>query len=330
MSRRLTSFTLCALLLALCAVAQAQQPTKIGRIGYLALTSGATTQYEAFRQGLHSLGYREGKNINIEYRSAEDRSQLTELANELVQLKVDVIVAQGGALPSAKTATRLIPIIFGLSGDPVEAGYVASVARPGGNMTGVTFLALELVGKRLELLKETIAGVFRVAVLANPEHPGEKRELQETRTAARSPGLTLQYLEVKSSTDFDKAFNAISNERADGLLVFPDAVTLARRQRIAEFTTKIRLPGIFGWRDYVEAGGLMSYGPDLVDVYRNRIATYVDKILKGAKPADLPVEQPTKFELVINLKAAKQIRLTIPPNVLARADRVIKLILDLR
>ena len=324
MSRRLTSFTLCALLLALCAVAQAQQPTKIGRIGYLALTSGATTQYEAFRQGLHSLGYREGKNINIEYRSAEDRSQLTELANELVQLKVDVIVAQGGALPSAKTATRLIPIIFGLSGDPVEAGYVASVARPGGNMTGVTFLALELVGKRLELLKETIAGVFRVAVLANPEHPGEKRELQETRTAARSLGLTLQYLEVKSSTDFDKAFNAISNERADGLLVFPDAVTLARRQRIAEFTTKIRLPGIFGWRDYVEAGGLMSYGPDLVDVYRNRIATYVDKILKGAKPADLPVEQPTKFELVINLKTAKHIGLTIPPNVLARADRVIK------
>jgi putative ABC transport system substrate-binding protein len=312
------------LLLALCAVAQAQQPTKIGRIGYLALTSGATTQYEAFRQGLHSLGYREGKNINIEYRSAEDRSQLTELANELVQLKVDVIVAQGGALPSAKTATRLIPIIFGLSGDPVEAGYVASVARPGGNMTGVTFLALELVGKRLELLKETIAGVFRVAVLANPEHPGEKRELQETRTAARSLGLTLQYLEVKSSTDFDKAFNAISNERADGLLVFPDAVTLARRQRIAEFTTKIRLPGIFGWRDYVEAGGLMSYGPDLVDVYRNRIATYVDKILKGAKPADLPVEQPTKFELVINLKTAKHIGLTIPPNVLARADRVIK------
>jgi putative ABC transport system substrate-binding protein len=244
---------------------------------------------------------------------------LTELANELVQLKVDVIVAQGAALLPAKTATKLIPIVFGMSGDPVEAGYVASLARPGGNMTGVTFLALELVGKRLELLKEAVPRVARVAVLANPEHPGG-----ETRTAARSLGLTLHYLEVKSSTDFDKAFEAISREHADGLLVFPEILTMVHRQRIAEFATKRRLPGMFGWRVYVEAGGLMSYGPDLDDIYRKRIAMYVDKILKGAKPTDLPVEQPTKFEVIINLKTAKQIGLTVPPNVLARADRVIR------
>lgn len=223
--RKMSVFVLISFIVAAAQPADAQKPAKIARIGYLALTSGATIQYEAFRQGLQGLGYGEGKNINIEYRSAEDRSKLTELANELVQLKVDVIVAQGGALLPAKTATRLIPIVFGLSGDPVEAGYVATVARPGGNMTGVTFLAFELLGKRLELVKEAVPRVSRVAVLANPEHPGEKRELEETRTAARSLGLTLQYLEVKSSTDFDKAFDAISRERADGLLVFPDAVT---------------------------------------------------------------------------------------------------------
>jgi putative ABC transport system substrate-binding protein len=304
--------------------AAAQQAGKIARVGFLALTSGPTTQYEAFRQGLSGLGYEEGKNINIEYRASEDRSKLTELANELVQSKVEVIVAQGAALRPAKAATQLIPIVFGLSGDPVEAGLVASVARPGGNMTGVTFLALELVGKRLELLKEAVPRVSRVAVLANPEHPGEKRELEETRTAARSLGLTLQYVEVKRPADFDKAFDAITSERVDGLLVFPEILTMTHRQRIADFATKSRLPGMFGWRDYVDAGGLMSYGPDLVDIYRKRISVYVDKILKGSKPADLPVEQPTKFELIINLKTAKQIGITIPPNVLARADRVIR------
>jgi putative ABC transport system substrate-binding protein len=317
-------FVLASLVVVASHPVEAQKPGKVARIGFLALTSGATTQYEAFRQGLYSLGYGEGKNINIEYRAAEDRSKLTELANELVQLKVDVIVAQGAALLPAKTATRTIPIVFGLSGDPVEAGHVATVARPGGNMTGVTLLALELVGKRLELLKEAVPRVSRVTVLANPEHPGEKRELEETRTAARSLGLTLQYVEVKTSTDFDKAFDAISREPADGLLVFPDILTMVHRQRIAEFATKSRLPSMFGWRVYVEAGGLISYGPDLEDINRKRIAVYVDKILKGSKPAELPVEQPPKFEFIINLKAAKQIGLTIPPNVLARADKVIK------
>lgn len=273
---------------------------------------------------MRELGYIEGRNINIEYRSSGDRAKLTELTNELVHLKVDLIVAQGAALHSVKTATPLIPIVFGLSGDPVEAGLVASVARPGGNMTGVTFLALELVGKRLELLKEAVPKISRVAVLANPEHPGEKRELEETRAAARSLGLTLPYVEVKNSTEFDKAFDAISRDHAEGLLVFPEILTMAHRQRIAEFATKNRLPSMFGWRVYVDAGGLMSYGPDLEDIYRGRIAMFVDKILKGAKPADIPVEQPTKFELVINLKSAKQIGVAIPPNVLARADRVIR------
>jgi putative ABC transport system substrate-binding protein len=324
MIEKISIVALGAFLFAFYLPAQAQQPAKIARVGFLALTSGPTAQYEAFRQGLHSLGYAEGKNINIEYRSSEDRAKLTELANELVQLKADVIVAQGAALHPAKTATRLIPIVFGLSGDPVEAGWVASVARPGGNMTGVTLLALELVGKRLELLKEAVPKISRVAVLANPEHPGEKRELEETRAAARSLGLTLPYVEVKSSTDFDKAFDAISREQAEGLLVFPEILTMAHRQRIAEFATKSRLPSMFGWRIYVDAGGLMSYGPDLEEIYKKRIAVYVDKILKGAKPAELPVEQPTKFELTINLKTSKQIGLNIPPNVLARADRVLR------
>jgi putative ABC transport system substrate-binding protein len=222
----------------------------------------------------------EGKNINIEYRSSEDRAKLTELANDLVQLKVDVIVAQGTALHPVKTATPLIPIVFGLSGDPVEAGLVASVARPGGNMTGVTLLALELVGKRLELLKEAVPKISRVAVLANPEHPGEKRELEETRAAARSLGLTLPYVEVKSPTEFDKAFDAIRREQAEGLLVFPEILTMTHRQLIAEFATKKRLPSMFGWRVYVDAGGFMSYGPDLEDIYKKRIAMFVDKILK--------------------------------------------------
>jgi putative tryptophan/tyrosine transport system substrate-binding protein len=322
--RKMIFFVLASFVVVASHPVEAQKPGKVARIGFLALTSGATTQYEAFRQGLYSLGYGEGKNINIEYRAAEDRSKLTELANELVQLKVDVIVAQGAVRLPAKSATRTIPIVFGLSGDPVEAGHVATVARPGGNMTGVTLLALELVGKRLELLKEAVPRVSRVTVLANPEHPGEKRELEETRTAARSLGLTLQYVEVKTSTDFDKAFDAISREHADGLLVFPDILTMVHRQRIAEFATKSKLPSMFGWRVYVAAGGLISYGPDLEDIYRKRIAAYVDKILKGSKPAELPVEQPTKFEFIINLKTAKQIGLTIPPNVVARADKVIK------
>jgi putative tryptophan/tyrosine transport system substrate-binding protein len=304
--------------------AEAQKPAKVPRVGYLIPAAGASAQYEAFRQGLRDLGYVEGQNIAIEYRSGESSSRLADLATELSQLKVDVIVAQGAAANQAKMVAGASPIVFGMSGDPVEGGFVASLARPGGNMTGLTFLAFELVGKRLELLKEVVPKVSRVAVLANPAHPGEQRELRETQNTAQSLGATLQYLQVKASTDFDGAFEAVSKQHANALLVFPDAVTIAHRVRIAEFAAKSRLPSMFGWKEYVEAGGLMSYGPNIQDLYRQRIPIYVDKILKGTKPADLPVELPLRFELVVNLKTAKQIGLTIPPNVLARADKVIK------
>ena len=259
----------------------------------------------------------------IEYRSAEDRSRLAELATELVQWKAEVIVAAGGAAGSAKMATDTIPIVFLYSGDPIEAGLIASLARPGGNMTGITWLAFELVGKRLELLKEVAPRVSRVAVLASPAHPGEQRELMETQTTARTLGTTLLYHQVRASADVDRAFDAIIKENANALLAFPDPVTMGHRKQIAEFAAKNRLASVFGFSEYVESGGLMSYGPTR-DEPQRRIAVYVDKILKGAKPADLPVELPMKFELVINLKTAKQIGLTIPPNVLVRADKVIK------
>lgn len=315
---------LAAAILASVQSAEAQKPAKIPTVGYLISAAGVSAQYEAFRQGLRDLGYVEGQNVVIEYRSGEGSSRLADLATELAGLKVDVIVAQGTAATPAKTAAGAVPIVFGISGDPVEGGFVASLARPGGNMTGLTFLAFELVGKRLELLKEILAKTFRVAVLANPAHPGEKRELEETQNTAQGLGASLQYLQVKGSSDFDGAFEAVSKQHANALLVFPDAVTLAHRVKIAEFAAKSRLPSMFGWKEYVEAGGLMSYGPNLEVLWKQRIPVYVDKILKGAKAADLPVEQPTKFELIINLKTAKQIGLTIPPNVLARADKVIK------
>ena len=313
-----------AMLLALCPSAEAQKPAKMPRVGYLIPAAGVSAQFEAFRQGLRDLGYMEGQNIAIEYRPGESSSQLADLAAELAQRKVDVIVAQGAAANPAQKAAGGVPIVFGTSGDPVEAGFVTSLARPGGNMTGVTFLAFELVGKRLELLKEVSPKVSRVAVLANPAHPGEQRELKETQNTAESLGAALQYLQVKTSADFDSAFDAVSKQHANALLIFPDAVTIAHRVKIAEFAAKSRLPSMFGWKEYVEAGGLMSYGPNLQDLFRQRIPMYVDKILKGRKPADIPVEQPMKFELVFNLKTAKQIGLTIPPNVLARADRVIR------
>ena len=324
MNKKIVALVLGAAILASVQLTEAQKPAKVPRVGYLIPAAGVSAQYEAFRQGLRDLGYVEGQNIAIEYRSGEGISRLADLATELAQLKVDVIVAQGAAATPAKTAAGVVPIVFGTSGDPVEGGFIASLARPGGNMTGVTFLAFELVGKRLELLKEVLPKVSRVAVLANPAHPGEQRELRETQNTAQSLGATLQYLQVKASTDFDSAFEAVSKQHANALLVFPDAVTMAHRVRIAEFSAKSRLPSMFGWKEYVEAGGLMSYGPNLQDLFRQRIPMYVDKILKGTKPADLPVEQPTKFELVINLKTAKQIGVTIPPNLLVRADKVIR------
>ena len=303
-------------------VTEAQSPGKVPRIGFLAAQSRPGGRVDAFRQGLRDLGYIEGQNIKIEYRGHEDRLKLAALATELAQEKVNVIVTQGAATRAAQMAGTP-PIVFGFSGDPVEAGLVKSLARPGGNMTGITMLAFELVGKRLEVLKEAVPRVSRVAVLSSPAHPGEQRELSESQITARNVGVALLYHQVNTTADVNTALDATIKNNANALLAFPDPVTSSHREQIAEFAAKQRLPSVFGWSDYVEAGGLMSYGPDHNALWR-RLAVYVDKILKGAKPADLPVEQPTKFELVINLKTAKQIGVTIPPNVLARADKVIR------
>ena len=303
--------------------AQAQQPKKIPRIGFLSTAAPPGTPYESFRQGLRDLGYVEGQSIAIEYRYGEGRPRLAELATELVELKVDLIVAQGQAAMTAKTAVRAVPVVFGMSGDPVDAGLIDGLARPGGNMTGTTFLAFELVGKRLELLKETVPKISRVAAMAYPGHPGEERELKETQLTAQALKTVLHYMPVSSSTDINNAFGVIAKEHTDAILAFPDPITMAHRTQIAEFAVKRRLPSVFGWKDYVEAGGLMSYGPNLAESWR-RVAVYVDKILKGAKPAELPVERPAKFEFVINLKTANALGLTIPQAVLYRADKVIK------
>jgi putative ABC transport system substrate-binding protein len=302
---------------------EAQQTGKVARVGFLAPTIGPSSFYEIFRQGLHELGYVEGKNLIIEYRSGEDRTRLTELTAELLQKKVDVIVTPGGSTSAAKMATETVPIVFSFSGDPIEAGFIDSFARPGRNMTGITWLAFELVGKRLELLKEASPKIARVAVLANPRHPGEQRELSETQNTARSLGITLQYHQASATADFDTAFEAIIKQNSNGLLVFPESVTMTHREQIAEFAVKRRLPSMFAWKEYVEDRGLMSYGTDREETIR-RLAVYVDKILKGRKPTELPVELPKKFDFVINLQTAKQIGLTISPNVLARADRVIR------
>jgi putative tryptophan/tyrosine transport system substrate-binding protein len=311
------------------AAASAQQPKKIARIGYLVSSDPATesARAEAIRLALRELGHIEGQNIAIEYRYAEGKQDhWPALAAELVRLKVDIIVVTGGALwvRATKNATKTIPIVMvGTGGDPVKEGLVESLARPGGNVTGVTNLTTELGGKRLELLKEAVPKIARVAVLYNPVTPGIILELKEIQAAARALGVTTQAWEARPTDGFDRLFAAMSNQRPDGLLVLSGPLMGASVKRIAGFAIKSRLPSVHGNRSYVDAGGLMSYGADLADSYR-RVAYYVDKILKGAKPGDLPVEQPTKFELVINLKTAKQIGVTIPQKVLARADRVIR------
>ncbi len=308
-------------------VAQAQQAGKVPRIGNLrgASPSADLARTEAFRQGLRELGYVEGKNIVIEYRHAEGkRDRLRELAAELVRVEVDVIVTTGPtSTRAAKEATNTIPIVMMNEGDPVANGFVASLARPGGNITGLSNLAPELSGKRLELLKEIVPRLSRVAVFGNSTFPGNAQMLRETELPAGAFGVKLQYLDVLAPKDIGTAFRAASKGRAEAILVMAGSVFLSQRAQIAELAVKRRLPASYLQTEYVEAGGLMSYGASLTDLAR-RAATYVDKILKGAKPANLPVEQPTKFELVINLKTAKQIGLTIPPNVLARADRVIR------
>jgi putative ABC transport system substrate-binding protein len=308
------------------ALAQAQQPTKIPRIGFLAATpSGSSDRTETFRQGLRELGYVEGKNIIIEYRRAEGKfDRLPDLAAELVHLKVDVIVASGAASTRrAKEATATIPIVMASDNDPVGSGFVASLGRPGGNITGLSQMAPDLAGKRLELLKEIVPRLSRLVVLGELNNPGNAQSLKETELAAVGFGVHLQVLDVRDPTDIENGFQAASKGHADAVLVLGGPVATSQRGHIAELAVKSRLPAIYPQSDYMDAGGLMFYGPSISDLFR-RAATYVDKILKGAKPADLPVEQPTKFELIINLKAAKQIGLIIPPNVLARADRVIR------
>jgi putative ABC transport system substrate-binding protein len=301
---------------------QAQQPGKVPHIGFLSL-SGANQ--EAFRQGLRDLGYIEGKNIAIESRTAANRAdRLSVLAGELVDLKVDVIVAAGSqAVHAAQRTTKSIPIVMTSSSDPVGTGFVASLAHPGGNITGLSLVGPDLSTKRLEMLKEVILGVSRVAVFWNPDDPAAKISLRETEDAAKAQAMHLQILEIREASDFESAFRAANKGRARALILLPAPIVATQAKQIAELALKNNLPAISPVSEFPNAGGLMSYGANLADLYR-RAATYVDKILKGAKPADLPVEQPTKFELVINLKTAKQIGLTIPPNVLARADKVIK------
>ena len=327
MNRRITGVILGAVLLALSIPAEAQQPTKIPRIGYLAgaSLSAIPARIEPFRQGLRELGYVEGKNILIEYRYAEGNlDRLAALAAELVSLKVDVIVTVGGVgTRAAKKATNTVPIVMTQDPDPVGSGFVASLARPGGNITGLSTLAPEVGGKRLELLKEIVPKLSRVAVFGTSGNPINAQALQEVELAAAGYGVKLQYLDVLSSKDIAIAFRAASKGRADAILMLAGPVLVSERKPIADLAVRSRLPAIYDRQAFVDDGGLMSYGTNIADLDR-RAATYVDKILKGAKPADLPVEQPTKFEFVINLKTAKQIGLTIPPNVLARADRVIK------
>jgi putative tryptophan/tyrosine transport system substrate-binding protein len=316
------------MLFALCVPAHAQQPTKIPRIGYLSggFPSAGAPRTDAFRLGLRELGYVEGKNIVIEYRHAEGKlDRLSALAAELVRLKVDVIVTGGGggATRAAKEATKTIPIVMAGDVDPVGQGSVTSLARPGGNITGLSTLTPEISGKRLELLKEIVPKLSRVAVLGTSTGPSTARLLQEVEPVAGAFGVKLQFLDIRSAKDIETAFRAATKGRAEGILVLTGPVINAQRKQIADLAAKSRLPAIYPFPEYVDAGGLMSYSASIADLYR-RAAIYVDKILKGAKPADLPVEQPTKFELVINLKTAKQIGVTIPQSVLYRADRVIR------
>lgn len=319
--------TLGSVLVMLCSSAEAQQPSKVYRIGYLAsLRGGPASTEDALRSGLRDLGYIDGKNLFIEPRSAEGKvDRLPGLAADLVRLNVDVIVVTSvqGAL-AAKKATQSIPIVFAVAQDPVGSGLVASLARPNGNLTGVTDFARELAGKRLELLKETASKVSRVALLlwktAGPEHTAEKNEIE---TAARALRVDIQPVEIRGTNDLENAFRTVTKAGSNGFLALTDTRFANNRRRIIELVGKNRLPAVYQDWVFVQDGGLMSYGTNRIQ-WRRRVTSYVDRILKGTKPADLPVEQPTKFELVINLKTAKQIGLTIPPNVLARADRVIR------
>jgi putative ABC transport system substrate-binding protein len=327
MNRNIFCVALSAMLLALSFSVQAQQQKKVYVIGVLILgnSSSVETNLKPLRQRLQELGYVEGKNIVFEYRSGEGNiDRLRALAAELARLKVDVIlVTNTPAAMAAKSATTTVPIVVTNLSDPVATGLVSSLARPGGNVTGVTIMNVEIAGKRVELLKETTPKVSRIAVLWEPNNPGAALNFKQTQTAAQELGLQLQSLDVHNVADLDGSFKSATRSGAQALDVLRSSLIAAQLRRIADFAVKNRLPSVYDRSDFVEAGGLMSYGANIADTSR-RAATYVDKILKGAKPAELPVEQPTKFELVLNLKTAKQIGLTIPQSVLFRADRVIK------
>jgi putative ABC transport system substrate-binding protein len=320
--------TLCALLYALCPQAEAQQTKKIWRIGFLSSVSAKPSAHlwTAFLHGLRDVGYVEGQNVMIEPRWAEGKTdRLPQLAAELARLNVDLIVSTGGTVTAfaAKNATSSIPIVFTVGGDLVKLGLVASLARPAGNLTGLSLLTTELNVKRLELLQETFPKIRLVGVMGNPNNPNYVIQLDETQAAAKALGLQIEIFQARNSSDIDSVFSTAAKKTVQALLVLSDPMLNASRQRISDAVMKARVPAIYEFKEFVEAGGLMSYGTDILAVYR-RIGVYVDKIFKGTSPADLPVEQPTKFEFVVNLKTAKQIGLTIPPNVLARADRVIR------
>jgi putative ABC transport system substrate-binding protein len=317
----------CALHFALCSVAEAQQPVKVARIAYLSggSLSNLGGRIDAFRQGLRELGYIEGKNIVIEWREAQGNfDRIRELADELVRLKMDVIVSPGPAVTRPlKEATSTIPIVMAQDTDPVGSGFVATLAHPGGNITGLAALAPEMAGKQLELLKEIIPRLSRVAIIGNSNNPGDAQALRETVIAAGTVEVYLRYLDVLDPKDIESKFGAAAKGRADAVLMLGNPLLNSRRKQIVELAVKHRLPTAYTRPEYIDEGGLMYYGTNYNDLFR-RAAGYVDRILKGAKPADLPVEQPTKFELILNLKAAKQIGRTIPNKVLAKADRVIR------
>ena len=328
MRTKFFGLALSTLLLALSLPVEAQQPAKVPRLGYLVVAplSTVSQRAEAFRQGLRELGYVEGKNIVIEWRSAGGNPErMPTLAAELVQLKVDVIVTAGSsATRPAKAATVTIPVVMAQDGDPVVNGFVASLARPGGNITGLSTLTPEINGKRLELLKEIVPKLSRVAVFGTSTNAEDAKTLEEIKLAAGAMKVQLEYLDVETVKDIDPGFRAATKARADAVLwAVSGSVTRTHRTQVLEIAIKSRLPAIYNAADWVEEGGLAAYGVSYTDLFR-RAATYVDKILKGTKPADLPVEQPKKYEFIINLKTAKHIGLTIPPNVLARADRVIR------
>ena len=327
MSGKIAVWLMAIVLLRAVAPSQAQQPKQLPRIGYLASNSHSSElrRIEALNEGLRERGYTEGRNIIIEYRFAEGKlDRLPALAADLVRSKVDAIVTGGGpATRAAKDVTKSIPTIIVNISDPVALGFVASLAKPGGNMTGLASIQNNLGGKRVELLKEILPQLSRLAVLVNRNVPGYGVQIKEVEFATQTMGLQLQVEEMQGSTDLEKVFLAITKGRAGAVLGLTNPTFMAYRSRIAELALKSHLPTMYGSRPFVDVGGLISYGPDVTDLFR-RAAVYVDKILKGASPRDLPVEQPMKFELVVNLKTAKQIGVIIPPNVLARADKVIR------